>query len=122
MGEIAAHHNACLHRGTRLATGCGSFDEGRIRCRYHAWTYGLDGSLIDVVDRDEFCGLPDGLCLGEVRCERWGGFVWVNFDAAAEPLLEFLAPLPALLAPYHLERLRLRAYRSTILPANWKAV
>ena len=38
------------------------------------------------------------------------------------PLLEFLDPLPALLAPYHLERMRLRSYRTTIIDANWKAV
>ena len=119
--DIRAHHNACLHRGTRLATGCGTFD-GQIRCRYHAWRYDLDGRLAEVVDREEFCGLPDDLRLAEVRCERWGGFVWINLDGEAEPLLDYLGPLTAMLAPYHLDRLRLRAYRSTILPANWKAV
>ncbi len=120
--EIRAHHNACLHRGTRLATGSGSFPDGRIRCRFHAWQYALSGELVDVVDREEFGSLPDGLCLAPVRCDRWGGFVWVNLDGAAPPLAEYLHPLPDLLAPYHFERLRLRAYRSTVLPANWKAV
>src|SRR5437660_3743400 len=28
-GQIAAYHNTCLHRGTRLAEGCGSFDTGQ---------------------------------------------------------------------------------------------
>jgi phenylpropionate dioxygenase-like ring-hydroxylating dioxygenase large terminal subunit len=121
-GEIRAHHNACLHRGTRLATGSGSFPDGRIRCRFHAWQYALDGELVEVVDREEFCGMPDGLHLGEVRCDRWGGFVFVNLDGQAPPLLDYLAPLPEMLEPYHFERLRLRAYRSTVLPANWKAV
>ncbi len=40
----------------------------------------------------------------------------------AEPLLEFLDPLPALLAPYRLEDLRFRAQLRTVLPANWKSV
>ena len=35
-GAIAAFHNACLHRGTRLADGCGAFPNGAIRCPYHA--------------------------------------------------------------------------------------
>jgi phenylpropionate dioxygenase-like ring-hydroxylating dioxygenase large terminal subunit len=48
--------------------------------------------------------------------------VFVNLDGEAPPLLEYLDPLPTMLAPYHLDRLRMRAYRSTILPANWKAV
>ena len=52
----------------------------------------------------------------------FGGFVFVNLDADAEPLLDFLDPLPRLLAPYHLDRMRLRAYRTTIIDANWKAV
>jgi phenylpropionate dioxygenase-like ring-hydroxylating dioxygenase large terminal subunit len=43
-------------------------------------------------------------------------------DPHAAPLLEFLAPLPALLAPYRLDALRFRSYLTTILPANWKTV
>jgi phenylpropionate dioxygenase-like ring-hydroxylating dioxygenase large terminal subunit len=121
-GRIVAHHNACLHRGTRLATGCGTFDRGDIRCRYHAWRYGLDGRLLEVVDQHEFAALPEGLCLPPVRAECWGGFVFVNLDPNAPPLLEYLDPLPALLGPYHLETMRFRAYQSTVLPANWKVV
>jgi nitrite reductase/ring-hydroxylating ferredoxin subunit len=120
--DVKAYYNSCLHRGTRLAEGTGSFDQGEIRCRYHAWRYSLDGCVTCVVDRHEFPLLPEDLRLREVRTERWGGFVFVNMEAGAEPLLDFLDPLPALLAPYHLEQLRLRSYRSTILPANWKVV
>ncbi|HSD10315.1 MAG TPA: aromatic ring-hydroxylating dioxygenase subunit alpha [Candidatus Binatia bacterium] len=119
---IQAFFNTCLHRGTRLAEGRGRFAEGRVRCRYHGWCYALDGRLTEAVDRHEFASLPDDLRLGEVRAECWGGFVFVNLDAHAEPLLDFLAPLPELLAPYRLEQMRLRSYLTTILPANWKAV
>ena len=71
---------------------------------------------------EDFVGLPDDLTLGRVRVDPWGGFVFVNLDANAEPLLDYLDPLPALLAPYHLEQMRLRASLSTIIDANWKAV
>ncbi len=117
---IRAFHNSCLHRGTRLGEGTGAFEDGCIRCRYHAWQYDLDGRLLVVVDRDEFDPIPSDLCLAPVRVERWGGFVWVCFDPDAVPLLEYLDPLPTLLAPYHLDQLRLRTYLSTVLPANWK--
>ncbi len=119
---VGAYHNTCLHRGTRLAEGSGHFDDQCIRCRYHAWRYDLDGRLIEVVDPEEFAPMPKGVRLGQVRVDRWGGFVWVCLDPAAPPLLEYLDPLPALLAPYHLERMRIRAYLSTVLPANWKVV
>lgn len=121
-GGIAAFHNACLHRGTRLAAGTGCFAEGFVQCRYHAWRYALDGRLTEVVDAHEFSDLPEGLRLAGVQVDTWGGFVFVNPDPGAEPLLEFLDPLPALLAPYRLEDLRFRAQLSTVLPANWKSV
>jgi len=120
-GDVHAFHNACLHRGRRLAEGCGSFD-GMIRCPYHGWCYALDGRLVDVPDREEFPSLPDDLVLRPVRVETWGGFVFVNLDADAAPLLDFLDPLPALLAPYRMDEMRLRAALTTIIDANWKAV
>jgi phenylpropionate dioxygenase-like ring-hydroxylating dioxygenase large terminal subunit len=121
-GRLRAFHNACLHRGTRLLAGCGTLAGEHIRCPYHAWRYDLDGALVEVVDRHEFPSLPDGLRLGEVRVDTWGGFVFVNPDREAPALLDFLDPLPRLLAPYRLEEMRLRSSRTTLLPANWKVV
>ncbi len=122
--RIEAFHNACLHRGTRLVAGNGTLDATTIRCPYHGWKYSLDGTLTEVVDRDDF---PDNAFanrqgLAPVRCETFGGFVFVTLAEDSESLLDFLAPLPALLAPYRLDQMRFRSYRSTVLPANWKAV
>jgi len=117
---IEAFHNTCLHRGTRLAEGTGRFQDGCIRCRYHAWCYALDGKLVEVVDSHEFDPLPPDVGLKPVRVDQWGGFVWVCLDPAAPPLVDYLDPLPTLLAPYQLHRLRMRTYLSTVLPANWK--
>jgi phenylpropionate dioxygenase-like ring-hydroxylating dioxygenase large terminal subunit len=119
---ITASYNACLHRGTRLASGRGHLDDERIQCRFHAWQYALDGRLTHVVDREEFGPMPEGLRLPEVKVGRWGGFVFVNLDPDAEPLLDFLEPLPRMLGPYRVEDMRLRSYLTTYLPANWKVV
>src|SRR5438552_4628149 len=121
-GSIGAYYNACLHRGTRLASGVGTFAEGRIRCRYHGWCYDLSGCVTDVPDRAEFPDLPVDLRLGQLRAETWGGFVFVNMDPDAEPLLDFLDPIPKLLGPYRLDEMRFRSYQTLVLPANWKAV
>jgi nitrite reductase/ring-hydroxylating ferredoxin subunit len=120
--EIHAFHNACVHRGTQLGKGCGSFTDGCIRCPYHGWRYAFDGHVVEVVDAFEFDSLPPNLRARPVRSECWGGFVFVNMNVDAEPLLEFLDPLPSILAPYRLEDMRFRSYRTTVLPANWKAV
>jgi nitrite reductase/ring-hydroxylating ferredoxin subunit len=121
-GAVRAHLNTCRHRGMRLASGCGRFEGGEIRCPYHGWHYAFDGALKAIVDREDFGSLPEGIRLSAVRAECWGGFVFVNMDPGAEPLLGFLDPIPRLLGPYHLEAMRFRGYRSVILPANWKAV
>ena len=43
-GELRAFVNVCRHRGSELVTeACGN--RRSFQCRYHAWTYALDGSL-----------------------------------------------------------------------------
>src|SRR5512145_772306 len=42
-GQLRAMSNVCLHRMSTLLHGQGSTKT--IRCPYHGWTYGLDGSL-----------------------------------------------------------------------------
>jgi nitrite reductase/ring-hydroxylating ferredoxin subunit len=120
---IRAFYNTCPHKGTRLATGVGNFATGEIRCRFHAWRFELDGTNKEVVDRFDF---PESMtdaevCLGQIKVGRWGGFVFINMDPAAESLESFLGPLPALLAPYGFEKMRYRSYRTVIIPANWKS-
>ncbi len=124
-GTIGAFHNACLHRGRRLRHDAGHEEvvDGAacIQCPYHGWKYALDGSLVHVVDRDDFGAVSfDGQHLGSVRAECSGGFVFVNLDSNAAPLCEFLDPLPTLLGRYRLDEMRFRSYLTTVLPANWK--
>lgn len=122
--EIRAFYNSCRHRGTRLATGCGALADGRITCPFHGWRWNLDGSCAFVLDPEEF-GITTldtpALGLGELRCERRWGFVWVCADPDARLLDEHLAPLGDYFDPLHLERMRFLWYRTTVLPANWKA-
>src|SRR4029453_5016030 len=87
--SIRAYHNACRHRGTRLATGRGRV--GSIICPFHGWRYNLDGSIKLQLDPEEFTPRSeDDLGLQPVRCELWGGFVFINMDLQAPPLLDYL--------------------------------
>src|SRR5690606_40935192 len=43
-GELHAFANYCRHRGAQLAEGAGR--RQRLVCPYHAWSFGLDGSLL----------------------------------------------------------------------------
>jgi Rieske 2Fe-2S family protein len=116
---LRAYFNACRHRGTRLVQGQGRI--GEFRCPFHAWRWNLDGSLKYQADAKNFDPRPaDELCLPECRLDTWGGWVFINLDGRAEPLLDFLAPMPERLRDFKLEEMRIAWYKSVILPANWK--
>jgi phenylpropionate dioxygenase-like ring-hydroxylating dioxygenase large terminal subunit len=54
-GELRAMLNVCRHRGTRLVEDTG-FCKARkgFHCRYHGWTYDLDGNLTQVPREELF--------------------------------------------------------------------
>jgi Rieske 2Fe-2S family protein len=121
-GELRAFRNVCRHRGSRLLSGSGECGKA-IRCRYHGWTYRLDGELIGVPEARSIPGLDKvGLGLFPVRVETVAGLVFVNLDVHAEPLAEQVAGLPERLEPYGIERLLPHHLYEGRQPANWKIV
>ncbi|PXW32687.1 SRPBCC family protein [Nocardia sp. 348MFTsu5.1] len=117
--KISAYHNACRHRGTRLARGQGRV--GSLICPFHGWRWNLDGSIRLVLDREEFVPRSDDdLGLEQVRVDQWAGFVFINMDPEAKPLLEYLDPIARIFEPFHIENMRYRWAKGFILPCNWK--
>lgn len=122
--KIQAFHNVCQHRGRRLKDdACGN--TSAFQCRFHGWRWKLDGSLDRVVDREDWAGCTafadDDLRLKPVLADHWGGFVFINLDVSAEPLAEFLHPMPQFIDPFELHTMRFRWYKTAIVPCNWKA-
>jgi phenylpropionate dioxygenase-like ring-hydroxylating dioxygenase large terminal subunit len=119
-GPVRAFHNACRHRGAPVVSG----EAGCARllvCQYHAWSYGLDGTLLRVPDERDFVDLdPAQRALRAVRCERWGGWWFVNLDHDARPLLEQLDPVPRLLADVARSPMRHLQTTSVEVACNWK--
>jgi len=117
---IRAFHNVCPHRGRKIADGCGHAPA--LRCRYHGWTFDLEGRNTVVQDRQDWKGALDDerLDLFPVRTGTWAGFVWINMDSVGETLEEYLETLPEFLDPYELEQMRYRWYLELHLPCNWK--
>ena len=123
--QIKAYYNACQHRGRRLVEP-GRGHVSSFVCRFHGWSYGLDGANRRVLHEEAWAHCPDfrkaDLALKEPRCDRWAGWVWVNMDPDAEPLSAWLGPVVELARPFALEELRV-AWRQTIIaPVNWKVV
>lgn len=122
---VHGFHNVCQHRAHRLLDGKGRL-KAAITCPYHAWTYGLDGTLRVAPHTDGLAGF-DQACFGlePVRAASFAGFVMVCFDAAAaEPQASPLGALEAMLARDHprLGAMREIYRREAVLAANWKLV
>jgi len=100
-GEVRALSNVCAHRWMPVASGSGN--RRSFQCPYHYWSYGLDGRLIGTPEMDRAEDFERGSCsLPSIRAEVWQGFVFVNFDADAEPLAPRLEPLRPHVEPYRL--------------------
>jgi phenylpropionate dioxygenase-like ring-hydroxylating dioxygenase large terminal subunit len=120
-GLLRGFVNVCRHRGHLVADGAGHRET--LQCRYHAWTYDLDGSL-RAAPRSE--REPDfdasAYSLLPVQVETWGPLVFVNPDPGAGPLADALGELPTLVAGsgVDLGRLRFRTRSEWEIAANWK--
>src|SRR5687768_6869964 len=92
-GELRAYYNVCRHRAGPVAAGRGN--RKSLQCRYHGWTYDLNGKLLHA---PEFDGVENwdksAVCLPEVQVGAYGPFVFVNLDTTAPSLRETLGGIP----------------------------
>lgn len=121
--EIKAYQNACRHRATQLALGCGTFRGGQIVCPFHGWRWNLDGSPSGLYGREGFddrCLQTEDISLIECQVGTWANCVFINMDPNAEPLLEALEPLPSILDPLNVGKMYVDWWKGVRLQANWK--
>ncbi|MDH6194494.1 phenylpropionate dioxygenase-like ring-hydroxylating dioxygenase large terminal subunit [Mycobacterium frederiksbergense] len=125
-GVIRAFYNLCRHRGNKLVWNDYPGEEvsGSCRqftCKYHAWRYALNGDLTFIQQEDEFFDVDKAdYPLKPVRCEVWQGFIFVNFDDDAQPLVDSMGEFGKGLEgyPFH-EMTEVYSYKAEI-KANWK--
>ena len=120
-GILRGFFNVCRHRGHELQPVGTTVRRNAIHCPYHAWTYGLDGTLRFT---PRFDG-PDGFDPAEhplvaVRTAEWCGWVFVNVSGDAPPLAEHLGDLGGEMRRWAPERLVAAASHRYELAANWK--
>lgn len=118
-GAVRAFYNVCRHRAGAVAAGKGN--RKVLQCRYHGWTYGLDGQLLktrEFEEAEEF----DPRCFGlrPVPACVWGPLVLVNLDPACEPFSGILGEIVAETAGLTLDGLRLVERRDYVVECNWK--
>ncbi|KAF4993702.1 hypothetical protein FDECE_13342 [Fusarium decemcellulare] len=85
--NINAFHNVCRHRAYPVIEKEGSGNAKILACRYHGWSYGLNGKLAKAPGYQELVGYnkeQNGLFPIHVKVDV-NGFIWVNMDANEVP-------------------------------------
>jgi glycine betaine catabolism A len=120
-GKLRAFYNVCRHRGHELMevgeTASGKF----VRCPYHAWCYGLDGSLkgapgyagVASFDKADYPLVP-------VRIAEWQGWVFANASGDAVPFEEHVGNLGDMIGNHGSGELVTAARQDYEVEANWK--
>lgn len=117
--EIRAFYNSCPHRGMRMCFTNTSVP--RFTCPFHSMQWSLEGRLQHIpsewdflqVDRNRFNMKP-------VRAECWGGFVFINRDPDAIPLLDYLGRIVPHFEGWDRSQVYLSAQIRKTVSANWK--
>jgi len=118
-GVIRALSASCRHRGSELVSGKGNCR--LLVCPYHAWSYSLKGELKAAPSMNDVKGFDKcDHSLPSIRAETWGGFVFINFDLDAKPLLESLGALPERFKDYDMENMKVTKKWENTFNANWK--
>jgi len=79
-GSIRVLMNRCAHKGTKVVSDFAGNAGKTFRCPYHAWTYRLDGTLLNIPLKDGYSGTrlePQGLPVVK-NVETYRGFVFAR--------------------------------------------
>jgi phenylpropionate dioxygenase-like ring-hydroxylating dioxygenase large terminal subunit len=124
-GRVRAFYNACRHRGGPLVDGQSGSVQKNLVCKYHAWTYDLEGNLLGLPEAKNFPRNRKSTCppLKQVDCDRWGPLVFVKIEPDGPSLREYLEPIAteidSLLGDQSTS-VHLADVRSLDIDCNWK--
>jgi len=95
-GVVRAFHNVCRHRAGPIAQ-CDGLAAKALRCRYHGWTYTLEGQLKSAPEMAPAEGFDvAGVRLPELAVREWQGLVFAAVDPArAMPFEALVAGIDA---------------------------
>ncbi len=115
---INALLNVCRHRGSRICVeskGCSK----RLSCRYHGWSYDLEGQLRAAAHMGESFDKSE-LALKRIHVELLDGLIFINFAPEPSSFAPVQEGLAECLRPYDLENARVAHRQSYPIAGNWK--
>ncbi|MBX2870237.1 MAG: Rieske 2Fe-2S domain-containing protein [Acidiferrobacterales bacterium] len=118
-GSFSAFANVCRHRMMTLLKGQGKCK--RIVCPYHAWTYDVNGALLNAPHMDSRSEFDQtALGLHPVRLEVWHGWIYLTLNNDAPTVDSLLEKLSPLVAPYQMEHYVQILEEDHVWDTNWK--
>ena len=137
-GKLGLTHLHCCHRNMSLEFGI--VEEGGIRCSYHGWKYGLDGTVLETPCEPPASQVKSKACLGAYPVIEYKGLAFAymgpataqppfpvmdTFDEAGDELLPYLITSPCnwlqvmenAWDPFHVVYLHTLAVRSQFIDA-----
>lgn len=119
-GSIAAFHNTCRHRGSRILQQASGVIGANLVCPYHRWTYDSAGRVIHCGDAGEIRAAA-GLQLKPVHVRSLAGLIFVCLaDEPPADFAEFAAAMTPYLAPHALAGAKVARQTDLIEHGNWK--
>jgi len=119
-GCLRAFANVCRHRAGPLALRDGRGARA-LHCRYHGWTYDLDGRLRHAPEMGEALDFDTGeVRLVQFRVDSWQGFVFVALDDRPPPLGEVYGGIAERIAPIDLAGMEFAHGDAYEIACNWK--
>jgi glycine betaine catabolism A len=118
-GSIAAFHNTCRHRGSRILQQGAGIAGALLQCPYHRWTYDMEGRVVGCGATGEAPAAQRGL--KAVHVKQLAGLIFVcladeppdDFDEMAQRMWPYLAP-------HALTRAKVAKQVDIIEHGNWK--
>ena len=137
-GKLGLTHLHCCHRNMSLEFGI--VEEGGIRCSYHGWKYGLDGTILETPCEPPASQVRSRACLGAYPVIESKGLAFAymgppgeqprfpvmdTFDEAGDEMLPYLIESPCnwlqvmenAWDPFHVVYLHTLAVRSQFIDA-----
>jgi phenylpropionate dioxygenase-like ring-hydroxylating dioxygenase large terminal subunit len=120
-GAVRGYLNMCMHRGARLVNTCGRSQF--LTCPFHAWSYDLDGELVNLPQAQAFAGVDlNARRLIEVPVAEWHGMIFVRLQPGGEEIdvALHLGPIAPLFRALDLSAVQVVKAEQFAVNCNWK--
>jgi len=119
-GELKAFYNVCRHRAGPLAT-CSGKAAKALHCRYHGWTYTLDGQLkaaTEMQDASDF--QVNDIRLTPVQVREWQRFVFVALSENVPAFEDVFSEIVERVKPNDIASMQFHSRVVYAIDCNWK--